>query len=114
MSPKIGSLGRNNPVHQYRLGDDQLESGFVGKNLVVLLDNKVTMSQEDVLVTKKANGTLGCIKEEHCQQIKGGDLHPLLCPGEVSSGGLGPVLGYPVLQRYGTTGESPAKGYRTD
>lgn len=31
--------GRNNPMHQYRLGDDWLESSFAEENLGVLVDN---------------------------------------------------------------------------
>ncbi|PKU48716.1 hypothetical protein llap_1040 [Limosa lapponica baueri] len=56
-------LGRNNPMHQYGLGADLLESNSEEKDLGVLVNNRMTMSQQYALVAKKANGILGCIKK---------------------------------------------------
>ncbi|PKU34992.1 hypothetical protein llap_14701 [Limosa lapponica baueri] len=54
-------LGRKNARHQYRLGVDLLESTSVEKDLGFLVDSKLSMSQQCALVTKRANGILGCV-----------------------------------------------------
>lgn len=38
-------LGRNNYVHQYRLGTDLLEENSAEKNLGFLVDKKLAMNQ---------------------------------------------------------------------
>ncbi|PKU33317.1 hypothetical protein llap_16379 [Limosa lapponica baueri] len=60
---RVLHLRRNNPMHQYRLGDDLLESSSEEKDLGVVVDNRMTMNQQCALVAKKANGIPGCIKK---------------------------------------------------
>jgi len=63
---RVLHLGRNNHIHQYTLGAEPLEKSSVEKDLGVLVDNRLAVSQQCALVAMKANLMLpGSIKKKN-------------------------------------------------
>jgi len=67
---RVLHLRRNHPMHQYRLGANLLESSSVERDLGVLVDDRLTMSQQCALVAKKANDILACIRKSEVSRSR--------------------------------------------
>ncbi|CAM5162260.1 unnamed protein product [Natator depressus] len=58
---KVLHLGRNNQLHRYKMRNDCVGRSSVEKDLGVIVDHKLNMSQQCKTVAKKATIILGCI-----------------------------------------------------
>lgn len=88
---QVLQLWSNNPMHHNKLGASQLESSL---DLEVLMDTKLTRSQQCVLVAKAADSILGCMRKSI-----------------TSSSREAIILLYSAQEIHRQTGVSPSKGH---
>ncbi|KAJ7408377.1 rna-directed dna polymerase from mobile element jockey-like [Pitangus sulphuratus] len=105
---KVLHLCQGNPRHEYRLGEEVMESNPEEKDFEFLVD----MRQQCMLAAQKADNILDCIKRGH--QVEGDNCSPLLCSLETPPGVPHPTVGSSVLKRLGPVGAGPEKGHKDD
>ncbi|GAB0176921.1 mitochondrial enolase superfamily member 1 [Grus japonensis] len=108
---KVLHLGKHNPGVQHRLGSTQLGSSSVERDLGVLVDSKLNMSEQCAAVAKKANRMLGCINKGITSRDK--VIIPLYSV-PVTPGILCSVLVPAMQKRCGQAGEGPEEGHQDD
>ena len=72
---KVLHLGYGNPHYQYKLGDVRMEHSPAEKDLGVLMNGRLDMSQQHDLTAQKANCILGCIKRSVTCRVR-----EVICP----------------------------------
>ncbi|TRZ06006.1 hypothetical protein HGM15179_021102 [Zosterops borbonicus] len=80
---QILHLRQNNPGCVYRVGNERLESSAVERDLGVLIDGKLNMSQQCALVARRAIHVLGSIRHSIAIWAKEGVV--LLCSALVQT-----------------------------
>ncbi|GAB0182380.1 cAMP-dependent protein kinase inhibitor alpha [Grus japonensis] len=112
---KVLHVGRGNPKHSYRLGEEWIESSPEEKDLEVLVDEKLNMSQQCVLAAQKADCILGCIKRRVPSRLRNMILplyYALMRPHlEYCIQLWGPQY---KKNRHGAVGVSPEEGHEDD
>ncbi|PKU35390.1 rna-directed dna polymerase from mobile element jockey-like [Limosa lapponica baueri] len=108
---RVLHLGHSNPRHECRLGREWLESS-PEKDLGVLMDEELDMSQQCTLATQKANHILCCIKSSMASRSR--EVILPLYSGETPLGVLHPALESSAQEGHGPVGTGPVEDHEND
>jgi len=110
---KVLHLCWDDHQYQYRLGDEWIESSPAGKDLGILVDEKLNTSR--LCAHSQESQSYPGLHQMKCgQQVEGGDSRPLLRFHETPPGVLNPALEPSAQERHGAVGASPEKGNKND
>ena len=70
-------MGQGKTDYQYKLGDKRIEYSPDKKDLGILVDGKLDVSQQSALTAQKANHVLGCIQRSMSSRVR--EVTLLLC-----------------------------------
>lgn len=98
-------LGKHNPGVQHRLGSTQLGISSVDRDLSVLVDHHLNMSEQCAAVTKKykAKSMLGCISK--CIPSRDKEIISIVCSVLVRPQVLRSVVVPAIPKRCGQSGQ---------
>lgn len=105
-------LGRNSTRHQYVLRATQLETISAEKDLGVLVDMKLNMSQQHAV--KKVHCILGCIRPSISSRSREAILPLRSALVRPHLGVLCPLMGPLVQERHGHISKSPMEDHQDD
>ena len=111
---KVLHLGWGNPRYLYKLREDLLESSPVEKDLGVLVDEKLDVSQQSALAAQKGSCVLGCIKKGVASREREVIVPLYSALAEAPPGVLCAGLEPPVHKGERAGGEGEEEGHKDD
>jgi len=104
---KVHHMGQGNPKPRYRLGGEWIDSNPDKKDLGVLVDEKLSMTQPCVLTAQKADCILDCIQSSVASRSREGILPLCSALLQPQPGVLCPALEPSAQDRRGPVGAGP-------